>query len=75
MLAGGAAAEVLVGDDDVTGLDTLHEGRVEVLEAVLRELCRVGRVEIAGRDNHVGIDVTAVAEDVAFEFHGQSPSG
>src|SRR5712671_369265 len=40
------------------------EGRVEVLQAVLGQLGRVGGVEVAGRDDDVGVHVGAEAVDL-----------
>ena len=69
VLAAGAAAEVLVGDHDVAGLHAAHERGVKILEAVLGELGRVRRVEVARRNDHVGVDVAPVAEDGSLELH------
>ena len=69
MLAARAAAEVLVGDEDVARLDLADEPGVEVLHAVLGELGRVARVEVARRDDDVGVDVSAVLVGVSGELH------
>ncbi len=45
------------------------ELRVEVLHAVLRELGRLGGVEVARGDDDVGVDVAAVAVGASLELH------
>ena len=60
MLAGRATAEVSGGNDDVTGLDPADEVRVNILHAVSGEFRRCGDVEVAGGDNGIGINVSAV---------------
>ena len=74
MLARRAAAEVLVGHDDVARLHAFDERRVEILQAVLRQLRRIGRGQVAGRDDDVGIDVAPVAVRGSFELHDRSSS-
>ena len=60
--------QYFVGD----GLE--HPMWVEILQAVLRQLRRIGRGQVAGRDDDVGIDVAPVAVRGSFELHGRSPS-
>ena len=36
-----AAAKVLVGNNDVTGLYALHKRGIQVLQAMLGKLCRI----------------------------------
>src|SRR5450759_511192 len=72
MLARASAAEVLVGHDDGAGLHLGDEACVEVLHAVLGKLRGVGGVQIARRDDDVGVDVTAVAVGGALDAHLRS---
>ena len=60
MFSGGAAAEILVGYDDVALRHLSGKLRVDVLHAVLRQLLRIGGIEISGRDDDVRIDVVPV---------------
>ena len=70
VLARRTAAEVLLGHDDVTGLHARGERGVEVLHGVRREVRMVGAVEVAGRNDDVGVDIAPIAENGAFEVHG-----
>lgn len=70
---GGAAAEVLLGHNDVAGLHFGDKVFVDVLHAVGRQLF-VGRgVEIPGGDNYVGIHIVAVFMDKALNLHIDAP--
>ena len=62
-----------LGDDDVARLHAVHEVGVDVLHRVARELLRVVGVEVAGRDDDVGVDVAAVLVDGALEDHREPP--
>ena len=65
----------VVGDDDVAGLHARREVGVDVLHAVLGQLLRVVDVEVARRDDGVGIDVGAVLVDVSAQSHFTTSSG
>src|SRR6266550_4016310 len=75
VLPGGAGPEVLAGHDDVALPDPHGERGVEVLEAVLRQLRGVGGVEVAGRDDDVGVHVGAEAVDLPSQrAHTSAPT-
>ena len=74
VLARAAAAEVLGGDDDVARLHALDEPGVDVLHAVGAELGGVARVQVARRDDDVGVDVAPEPVDRAFEDHDRPPA-
>jgi hypothetical protein len=46
-------------DQNVTGLDAGNEGRVNILHGMLGQLDVVVRVQVARRNNLVGIDMGA----------------
>lgn len=69
MLARRAAAEVFVGNNDVARLYVLHELGVDVFHRVRCEFLGVGNVEVAGRNNNVGVDVVAILENSALSSH------
>ena len=69
MLARRAAAEVLVGNNDVARLYVLHELGVDIFHRVRCEFFGVSNIEVAGRNNNVGIDVIAILENSALCSH------
>jgi 3-isopropylmalate/(R)-2-methylmalate dehydratase small subunit len=70
MLAARSAAEVLLGHQDVTRANALDEAGVEILQRVSGQLGGIGRVQVAGRDDDVGVDVAAVPVRGPLELHG-----
>ena len=73
MLAGRTAAEIAARDDDAARLALFLEIAVQILHAVGGQLGVIGRVEIAGGDNHVRIDVIAVFDDGRLNEHLRAP--
>ena len=69
VLAARAAPEVLLGHEDVAELDLGDELGVEIFHAVLGELLGHTRVEVAGGDDDVGVDIAAVLVRCAVELH------
>ena len=63
VLTGGAAAEVPAAHHDVAVLDVVDEVLVNVLHAVAGQLSGILRVQVAGRDDDVGIHVIRVFEN------------
>ena len=63
VLTGGAAAEVPTAHHDVAVLDVVDEVLVNVLHAVAGQLSGILRVQVAGRDDDVGIHVIRVFEN------------
>ena len=51
-----------------------HEVAVDVFHAVRAQLGRVARVQVAGRDDDVGVDVASVGVRGAFEDHDLPPA-
>src|SRR5699024_12014939 len=72
VLPAGAAAEVPAAHHHVAGLHFGDKALVDVLHAVGRQLFGVLGVQVAGRDDDVGIDVVRVFENVAFCVHGSA---
>ena len=66
MLTRGAAAEVAAADHDIALFDIRCEALIDVDHAVLGELLRVERVEVASWDDDIRIDIVAVAPYFAF---------
>jgi hypothetical protein len=67
------AAEIRSGDDDVAGADEIDKILVDILHAVERQLGRIGRVQVARRDDHVGVDVGAIFKNFSFGLHTHFP--
>ena len=57
------------------GLHAAREVRVDVLHAVLRQLLRLVDVQVARRNDGVGIDVGAVLVNVSAQSHRSTSSG
>ena len=66
MLSGGAAAEVFLSHDDVALLYLFDELFINILHTMCGELRRIRGIQIAGRDDHVRIDIIAVFEYASF---------
>ena len=73
VLTGGAAAEVPAAHHDVTVLHVLDEILVDVLHAVAGQLLGVLGVQVAGRDDDIGIHVVRVFENRTFCVHCCAP--
>ena len=69
MLARAAAAEVLLGNNNVALLNLLHEVGVKVFQAMLREPLGLGGIQVAGRNDDVGVDVAPVTMRGTLEMH------
>src|SRR5882672_606063 len=59
VLARRAATEIFAADQNVTGLDAGNEGRVNIFHGMLGQLDVVVSVQVARRNNLVGIDMGA----------------
>ena len=68
VFTGGATAEVGVSDYYIARLHPVDELTVDVLHAVTRQLIRVRHVEIARRDDDIGIDISAELVYLASQF-------
>ena len=75
VLTGGAAAEVPAAHHDVAVLDVVDEVLVNVLHAVAGQLSGILRVQVAGRDDDVGIHVIRVFENRTSCVHAHAPFG
>ena len=64
MLPGRTAAEVGTAHDDVARLHGLGKVRVDILHTVGGQGFGIGIVQMAGRNDHVGIHVVAIFKDL-----------
>ena len=63
VLTGRAAAKVPAAHHDITGLHPVHKVLVDILHAVAGKFLGILRVQVAGRDDDVGIHVIRVFEN------------
>ena len=75
VLAGGAAAKVPAAHHDIAGLHPVHKVLVDILHAVAGKLLGVLRVQVACRDDDIGIHVIRVFENRTSCVHAHAPFG
>jgi hypothetical protein len=69
MFPGGTATEVLTGYDDIARAGVPGELCIEILHAVTRQFCGIGRCQMTGRDDGIRVDIVSELPDLSFEFH------
>ncbi len=69
VFAGRTAAEIILRNDHVSRFYFFYKFRVDIFHAVSGEFFLAARVEIARRNDHVGIDVVSVFVYSAFPVH------
>ena len=75
VLTGGAAAKVPAAHHDITRLHPVHKVLVDILHAVAGKLLGVLRVQVACRDDDIGIHVIRVFENRTSCVHAHAPFG
>ena len=75
VLAGGAAAKVPAAHHDIAGLHPVHKVLVDILHAVAGKLLGVLRIQVACRDDDIGIHIIRVFENRTSCVHAHAPFG
>jgi len=73
MFPGGTATEVLTGYDDIARANVPGELCIEILHAVTRQLCGIGRCQMTGRDDGIRVDIVSELPDLSSESHDCPP--
>ena len=69
MLTRRATTEVLAAHHDIAFLHVRGEALIDIHHAMLRKLFGLERIQITRGDNHIRIDIIAIAPDFTFILH------
>jgi hypothetical protein len=70
MLAGRAATEIPIRDDNISCLHFFYELRVSIFHAMFGQQCRIRRVEIPGGNDRIRINVGSKYPGFPSKLHG-----